>query len=126
MSEPSVPIAAAGDSSADIDALSARLSTQLDRANQLVPDADMLRDALAKREQAENQARTFIAYLVLSTYCGALVLILLLWMWLSVWHASFDKLEAIVDLIKTALVPVVTLVLGYYLAKPREGSGTRQ
>jgi signal transduction histidine kinase len=109
----------------DFNALSRRIDARVQDVGIGVPSVDVLQSAQAQRERSESQTRTFIAAIVLVTYSTSLAVIFGAWLYQSLREARMADSAPLVELVKTAVLPVVTLVLGYYLAKPRDGGGTR-
>ncbi len=107
-------------------------------ADQVDPDRSELRDRFESVEKAVDDSRitvhsastlddfdrSTIAHTVMYVYAGVMLFGFMLFA-VRAWHATQDDWKSIMsdagDLIKTAVLPIVTLVLGYYFGKSGKG-----
>jgi NADH:ubiquinone oxidoreductase subunit 6 (subunit J) len=82
-------------------------------------------DAVRSATNIDDFDRSFIARTIMYVYAGAIVVGFLFLTVLAgfAWFTAADDWKAIaadaVDIIKTAVLPIVTLVLGYYFGKSK-------
>ena len=95
--------------------------TKLDEALRLTSKSeDILRDKLRIDAQSVA-AKSFIASVVSLIYAASVVSVLFVCLW-GVWTDKATVLEAyekLAELIKIAVLPVMTLVIGYYSGRSR-------
>jgi hypothetical protein len=97
-----------------------------DTAKKLERVEDVIAASTAKQE---NEARTVITWVVMAVYCGGLLLSagLLVRLALAPSSSATDAKDAInqsLELMKVAILPVVTLVIGYYIGQRRSGNSS--
>ena len=82
-------------------------------------------DTVKSATNMDDFDRSFIARTIMYVYAGAIVVGFLFLAVLAgfAWYAASDDWKTIaadaVDIIKTAVLPIVTLVLGYYFGKSK-------
>ena len=88
-----------------------KIQAALKRVDDFAPDFDAaVRAAAAQRQDRD---RSFIVYSVVSLYVISVGLMVLYLFYRGVWHgeAVFSDLA---EIVKVAIMPVLTLVIGYY------------
>jgi hypothetical protein len=90
-----------------------KIQAELQRIPQFGPNFDAAVNAAAA--QRHSRDRSFIVYGVVSLYVGSVALVLLCLVIRGFWDGDAAHANA-AELIKVAVLPVLTLVIGYYFA----------
>ncbi|MDH4095210.1 MAG: hypothetical protein OEV81_10550 [Betaproteobacteria bacterium] len=105
---------------ADIDAAFAAAEKAQQQARQALEESE----ARIRQQQADD--RSVIAKRIVNAFVAAIAL-LLIWAALGTWLSSWDRIaepaKFMLGMLSSVLLPVVTLVIGYYFGSAKGGSG---
>lgn len=96
----------------------ATLQERIAAAEKRLAETKQASESYASRRQARD--RSFIANLVVITFVFLIAVIALVVLFRD-WSEVKDPAEFVLKLMSSVLLPVVTLVIGYYFGKSKEG-----
>ena len=110
---PAVPAAAAAP---DV----AALQQQLTQARSQVQQTAQVLEQSAAKQEADD--RSMITRVIIFVFGGSMAAVLVTIVGLAIYSGKTDLVaEQVVDLLKSVVLPVVTLVLGYYFGRAGKG-----
>jgi len=95
------------------------LQERIAAAEKKLTETKQASESYAARRQARD--RSFIANLVVVTFVFLIAVIALVVLFRD-WNDVKEPAEFVLKLMSSVLLPVVTLVIGYYFGKSKEGS----
>ena len=95
----------------------AEVEAQLQRVNQFGPNFDAALRAASKQRQ--NKDRSFIVYAVVGLYTFA-VTVSIIYLIIYGLYAGKEIFPSLAEIIKVAILPILTLVIGYYFGTKSE------
>jgi membrane-anchored glycerophosphoryl diester phosphodiesterase (GDPDase) len=98
----------------DFDEIEAALKRLSDDEGNLKKAANTIIEAVERARQARD--RTFIVKSIVALY-AAVIVILMLYLAVRGLYLKEDAFDDLAEIVKIAVLPIVTLVIGYYFAK---------
>jgi len=80
---------------------------------ELAASEDRIADVQAEGEQRRNRDRSFIVYTVVGLYAAAISLAVI-YLLIRGWWSGSNVFDNLMEIVKVAILPILTLVIGYY------------